>query len=210
MTGYRKIVSIDESRCNGCGLCIPKCAEGALQIVNGKAKLVSDVYCDGLGNCLGECPEDAITIIEREAEDFDEVAVKERVTKLENDAFTPEAELSHWPIQLHLVSPKAHFLNGRELLLCADCVPFAYPDFHRKLLAGKSLIVGCPKLDDVDIYKRKLLEILSGNDIPAITLVHMEVPCCFGLASLLDSVLGQLDKKIPVKTVIIKVDGSIK
>ncbi len=239
----RKIIEIDEEKCDGCGLCIPACEEGALQIVDGKAKLVKDIYCDGLGNCLGECPQDAIKIIEREAEPFDEKAVEERLKildketeqekareipvccggslleKLEKEktvpadginSYEPEAELSHWPVQLHLVSPEARFFHDKDLLIAADCVPFAYADFHRKFLAGKSLVIGCPKLDDVDTYHSKLVQIFKLNRVKSITLLHMEVGCCFGLSKLVKTALKEAGVDIPYSEVIIGVDGSIK
>ncbi len=239
----RKIIQIDEDKCDGCGLCIPSCAEGALQIVDGKARLVKDIFCDGLGNCLGECPQGAIELIEREAEPFDEAAVEEHLRTFEpaeepavgcagacagsmirdlspgskpkpaaaeGEETEPEAELSHWPIQLHLVSPQARFLQGRDLLIAADCVPFAYPDFHRKLLAGKSVVIGCPKLDDTAAYHDKLVQIFSRNQIKSVTLAHMEVPCCFGLSQLVRSALEKAGQDIDVAEVIIGVDGTVK
>lgn len=239
----RKIIEIDEDKCDGCGLCIPACEEGALQIVGGKARLVKDIYCDGLGNCLGECPQDAINIIEREAEPFDEKAVEERLEMLDKendqlkiketpvccggnlleglekertapagrvDNYEPEAELSHWPVQLHLVSPEARFFHDKDLLIAADCVPFAYADFHRQFLAGKSLVIGCPKLDDVEIYHQKLVQIFKLNRLKSITLLHMEVGCCFGLSRLVNSALKDAGIDIPFKEIIIGVDGSIK
>ena len=239
----RKIIEIDEDKCDGCGLCIPACEEGALQIVDGKARLVKDIYCDGLGNCLGECPQDAINIIEREAEPFDEKAVEERLEMLDKendqhnikeipvccggnlleglekertapadryDNYEPEAELSHWPVQLHLVSPEARFFHGKDLLIAADCVPFAYADFHRQFLAGKSLVIGCPKLDDVEVYHKKLVQIFKLNKLKSITLLHMEVGCCFGLSRLVNSALKSSGIDIPFKEIIIGVDGSIK
>lgn len=241
----RKIISIDEEKCDGCGLCIPSCAEGALQIVDGKARLVKDIYCDGLGNCLGECPQGAIEIIEREAEPFDEKAVekflaKQREVPEEKEAEcgvccgssvtldvraakgdhslplanfsgeVPEAELSHWPVQLHLVSPQSRFLQGVDLLIAADCVPFAFADFHRQYLAGRSLIIGCPKLDDVEAYHQKLVEIFKNNRLKSITLVHMEVGCCFGMSRLVHAALEESGSDIPLEEIIIGIDGSIK
>ncbi|MDI7260141.1 MAG: 4Fe-4S binding protein, partial [Thermodesulfobacteriota bacterium] len=208
----RKIVLIDKEKCNGCGLCIPNCAEGALQIIDGKAKLVSDKFCDGLGACLGHCPEDAITIIEREAEEFDEKAVElhlhrekdsqpqpkpqpeftgcpsSRVLQfqvpkpIEKVNATPsESMLTQWPVQLKLVPVNAPYFEDADLLVAADCVPFAYPDFHQDFLKGKSVVVGCPKLDDIQLYREKLTEILRTNSIKSVTVPFMEVPCCFGL-----------------------------
>ena len=240
----RKIVKIDEEKCNGCGLCIPSCAEGAIQIIDGKARLIDDRFCDGLGNCLGECPQGAISIIEREAEAFDEKAVEEHLRRKDSaaaaaacagscpgsteksvnkteatakpagenfdQAAVPEPELSHWPIQLHLVSPQARFLQGRDLLLCADCVPFAFADFHRQMLKGKSLIICCPKLDDVQAYLSKLTAIFEKNEIKSITLAHMEVPCCYGLVRLARAALEKSGKEIPVREVTITVGGEIE
>jgi ferredoxin len=241
----RKIISIDEEKCDGCGLCIPSCAEGALQIVDGKARLVKDIYCDGLGNCLGECPQGAIEIIEREAEPFDEKAVEKFLAKLnevpeEEEAEcsvccgssmtldvrsakgdhslplanfsgeVPEAELGHWPVQLHLVSPQSRFLQGVDLLIAADCVPFAFADFHRQYLMGRSLIIGCPKLDDVEAYHQKLVEIFKNNSLKSITLVHMEVGCCFGMSRLVHAALEESGSDIPLEEIIIGIDGSIK
>lgn len=239
----RKIIQIDEEKCDGCGLCIPSCAEGALQIVDGKARLIKDILCDGLGNCLGECPQGAIEMTERKAEPFDETAVEEHLRTLQPAAepvpgcagacagsaerslgkrsepkpaavevgeTDPEAELSHWPIQLHLVSPQARFLQGRDLLIAADCVPFAYADFHRKLLAGKSLVIGCPKLDDAGVYLEKLVQIFSQNRVKSVTLAHMEVPCCFGMSRLVRSALEKAGQDIDVTEVVIGVDGAVK
>ncbi len=247
----RKIITIDESKCDGCGLCIPSCEEGALQIVDGKARLVKDIYCDGLGNCLGECPQGAIEMIEREAEPFDEKAVEEHLERLEKEQAkqgtektptcgvccgpsqerdsaqtltssvaaeggkasveeAPEAELSHWPVQLHLVSPRARFLQGVNLLIAADCVPFAYADFHRRFLIDHSLVIGCPKLDDVDAYHGKLVEIFKNNSLQSITLAHMEVGCCFGLSRLVHSALEESGAQIPLTEVIVGIDGRIK
>ncbi len=206
----RKIIKIDEDKCDGCGLCIPSCEEGALQIVDGKARLVKDIYCDGLGNCLGECPQDAIELIEREAEPFDEKAVEERLEKLKLSDNTPEAELSHWPVQLHLVNPQARFLKNADLLIAADCVPFAHADFHRTFLAERSLLIGCPKLDDVEAYHQKLIEIFKQNDLKTVTLVHMEVGCCFGLSKLVKSALQEAGVNTPLEEIIVGVDGSIK
>ena len=247
----RSIIKIDEDKCDGCGLCIPSCAEGALQIVEGKARLVKDIYCDGLGNCLGECPQGAIEMIEREADPFDEEAVEERLKSLENviaeekeeeaeeacgiccgsavikdikphavrdkdklpisgQSGGPEPELSHWPVQLHLVNPESNFLKETDLLIAADCVPFAYADFHREFLAGHSLVIGCPKLDDVNAYHQKLVHIFKNNNLKSITLVHMEVGCCFGLSRLVKTALQDSGANIPLKEIIVNVDGTVR
>ena len=236
----RKIVKIDEEKCNGCGLCIPNCAEGALKIIDGKAKLMSDEFCDGLGACLGHCPQDAIKVIEREATAFDEEAVKKHLTHQDEKApqvpiqenipcgcpgsavqdrrdekssqTTVEAgklqsELRQWPIQLHLVPPTAPYLKNADLLIAADCVPFAYADFHRDFLKDKVLVIGCPKLDDAEFYVEKLANILKSNDIKSITIVNMEVPCCFGLQRITEDAIKKSDKVIPLRQTIITTRG---
>jgi NAD-dependent dihydropyrimidine dehydrogenase PreA subunit len=243
----RKIVKIDEERCNGCGLCIPNCAEGALKIIDGKARLISEVFCDGLGACLGHCPEDAIVITEREAEAFDEKAVEALLHKKHAGKPGPEPQpkpqpasfsgcpssrtmqfkihesktetgptpqqvsmLSHWPVQLKLVPVNAPYFKDADLLVVADCVPFAYPDFHRDFLKGKAVVVGCPKLDDIEYYIEKLTEIFKSNPIKSITLPYMEVPCCFGLVRAVEDALKASGKTIPLKKVKIGIQGDIK
>jgi len=234
----RKIVKIDEEKCNGCGACVPSCAEGALQIVNGKAKLVSEVYCDGLGACLGECPQDAITIEEKEAEGFDEEAVKryleeEDCTKKElpcgcSSATVAEFEkqdtveatpvdticnrpmLGHWPVQLTLVPPTAPFLQGADVVLAADCVPFAYADFHQVFLRDHALLVACPKLDDFQAHLNKLTDILRHSQVRSLTVVHMEVPCCSGLAHMAEQAIRLSGKDVSLKEVTIGVRGDLK
>jgi len=236
----RKIVRIDEEKCNGCGLCIPNCAEGALQIVEGKAKLVTDKFCDGLGACLGHCPQDAITIIEREAEGFDEKAAEHYLhhkkeaekTKVEPlfagcpssraMQFKPSkspattgpsvravSELSQWPVQLKLVPVNAPYFQGADLLVVADCVPLAYANFHQDFLKGKAVVVGCPKLDDVQLYREKLTEIFKTNPIRSITVPFMEVPCCFGLVKAIEDALKASEKTVPLKKVKIGIRGDI-
>jgi len=239
----RKIVRIDEEKCTGCGLCIPNCAEGALQIIDGKAKLISEKFCDGLGACLGHCPEDAITVIEREAEEFDEKAVETFLHQKKEAPsqpipqpaqFTgcpssramhfkvPEAragstssapivsQLTQWPVQLKLVPINAPYFHEADLLITADCVPFAYPDFHRDFLKGKAVVVGCPKLDDIQSYKEKLTEIFKTNPIKSITVPYMEVPCCFGLVKATEDAIAASGKNIPLKKVKIGIRGEIK
>lgn len=225
----RKIVKIDEDLCNGCGECIPNCAEGALQIVDGKAKIVKDMYCDGLGACLGHCPQDAIEIIEREADPFDEEAVHEYLKEKETDIScvscqavlslesTPQQEhtkqqsgLTQWPVQLNLVPLKAPFYDGKELLVMADCVPVAHPNTHAELLKGKSVVIGCPKFDNGQHYIDKLSEIIKRNDIRGIMVARMEVPCCSGLNVIAERALQQSGKNIPVKQTIITVRGTAK
>ncbi len=232
----RSIVSIDEEKCNGCGLCIPNCAEGAIKLINGKAKLVDERFCDGLGACLGHCPQDAITVIEREAPQFDEDAVKKHLSKpvMQHMPHGPHAcpgsmamdfrstkrtsaagarqssELRQWPVQLTLVSPEAPYFKDAELLVAADCVPFAYPNFHSDFLAGKSLIIGCPKLDDAGFYVDKLTELLKKNNIKGITLVNMEVPCCFGLQSIVEEAMVRAGKVLPIKQTVVTIRGEIQ
>ena len=236
----RKIIRIDEEKCNGCGLCVPSCAEGAIQIINGKAKLVSEQYCDGLGACLGECPQGAITIEEREAEEFNEEAVehhlqsKEHVTdelpcgcssatvtqfarrtiteipQSQTARATAESTLTHWPVQLTLVPPSAPFLQRADLVLAADCVPFAYPSFHQEFLTDHALVVACPKLDNFEAHLSKLTEILRQSEPKSITVVHMEVPCCSGLVYMARQAILASGKDIPLKEITIGIRGERK
>jgi len=231
----RKIIRIDGEKCNGCGLCVPACAEGALQIIDGKAKLVSETYCDGLGACLGECPQGAITIEERAAEHFDEEATKlhleekkqtmeelpcgcssATVTQFERrqttgvasmEATNQQSMLGHWPVQLTLVPPTAPFLQGADLVLTADCVPFAYASFHRDFLKDHSLLVACPKLDDFQAHLKKLTDILRHSLVKSLTVVHMEVPCCSGLVHMAKQAIQLSSKDIPFKEVTVSIKG---
>ncbi|MDP4095027.1 MAG: 4Fe-4S binding protein [Bacillota bacterium] len=250
----RKIIKIDEDKCNGCGLCVPNCVEGAIKIIDGKAKLVKDSYCDGLGACLGHCPQDALHIIEREADGFDEEAAlafaaasgyktpdakpvnagkpahvhgggcpgsrmmvlneRKQETSAANKVNSDDVEirikpqLRQWPVQLSLVPVKAPYFEGADLLVTADCVPFAYPDYHLGLLKGKAVLVGCPKLDDIAAYTDKLADIISNNDIKTITVAHMEVPCCSGIVRAVDMALALSGKDIPVKRVMVTINGT--
>ena len=232
----RKIVKIDESKCNGCGFCVPSCAEGAIQIIDGKARLVSDVYCDGLGACLGTCPQDAITIEEREAEAFDAKAAEMHMAKhavatppphvcpgiMARSIARPTApaqkapspsspsELQNWPVQLHLVPPHAPYLEGARLLVCADCVPFAFGDFHRTFVEGRVVLIGCPKLDDGKAYVDKLAQIFSNHTITSIEVPRMEVPCCSGLVHIVGQALEKSGRSIPLTVTVIGIDGTIK
>jgi NAD-dependent dihydropyrimidine dehydrogenase PreA subunit len=233
----RKIVKIDEDKCNGCGACIIACAEGALKIIDGKAKLISETYCDGLGACLGKCPQDAITVEEREAEEFDEVAVEARVQaekaeepepcacpsasvrlfeKQDKTSMTEvpvseadgESRLSHWPVQLALVPPTAPFLKAADLVLAADCVPFAYAGFHRDFLNGNTaLLVACPKLDDFAAHQKKLTEILKQAGIKNLTVLHMEVPCCSGLVHMAKQAILASGNVVPFRDITISTRG---
>lgn len=236
----RKIVKIDEDKCDGCGACLLSCAEGALQIINGKARLISEKYCDGLGACLGECPQGAITIEERGAEEFKEEAVARHLQKkehtddalpcgcpsatvtqferqtgaevpaAENASATPESRLTHWPVQLALVPPSAPFLQGADLVLAADCVPFAYAAFHQEFLRGHALLVACPKLDDFQAHQNKLTEILRHSRIKSLTIVHMEVPCCSGLLHMAKKAVLASGQDIPLREVTIGIKGERK
>ncbi|MEW6101501.1 MAG: 4Fe-4S binding protein [Candidatus Omnitrophota bacterium] len=267
----RQIIKIDEKKCNGCGLCIPNCPEGALQVIDGKARLISDLFCDGLGACIGHCPQGAITIEERQAEEYDERKVMANVvkqgenvirahlehlkshgqTKYLNEAlgflrekgieiqpahahahaggcpgskmmeFKPrkakttkearvdslESELSHWPVQIMLVPAYAPYLQDADLLIAADCVPFAYANFHQDLLKGKIVLVGCPKLDDLEAYRKKFSQILEFNNIKSIAYAHMEVPCCFGLVGVIKEAIKGSGKEIPFKEIVISIKG---
>lgn len=209
----RKIVNIDQSLCNGCGVCIPKCAEGALQIVNGKATIVKETYCDGLGACLGHCPQGAITITEREAPEFDEKEVHEYLKnkqKPENKNMPAQTQVKHqWPIKFNLVSAKAPFFENADLLISADCAPVAFKQFQEKMLPGKKVIIGCPKFDDAKVYAQKLSEILKQNNIASITVAHMEVPCCSALRWVVFKALETSGKKIPVLEFEISIKGEI-
>lgn len=270
----RKIITIDENKCNGCALCIPNCPEGAIQIIDQKARLISDLFCDGLGACIGHCPQGAITIEEREAVAYDEKKVmanivkqgpnvikahlkhlqehkefvylkqamdflkknkinitleqacnhgdnsaggcpgskimdfrKEAPQKTAQGNLSVDSELGQWPVQLHLVPAHAPYFEGADLLIAADCVPFAYANFHRDLLKGKILLVGCPKLDDVSLYADKLKQIFADNNIKSITYAHMEVPCCFGLLPVIQEAIRSSEKSIPFAEITISIKG---
>ncbi len=280
----RKIITINEVLCNGCGVCIPNCPEGAIQIIDGKARLISDLLCDGLGACIGHCPQGAITIEERQAQEYDERRVMGNMVKQganvikahlrhlkehgqmvyyrqamdflsqnniqvnieEADPFprgchgagaaaegggcpgarmrdfrvgkqsapaaearpvSASSELRQWPVQLMLVPAHAPYLNDADVLIAADCVPFAYAAFHNDLLKGKALLVGCPKLDDTGIYRQKLSQILQHNTVRSITYAHMEVPCCFGLVSIIREAIVGSGKDVPFHEVTISIRG---
>ncbi len=236
----RSIVHIDEEKCIGCGKCVPNCGHGVLKVVDGKARIVNDEYCDGLGACLGSCPRGAITIVEREAGDADGPASaldreRRRAAVSHEPAACPgvaalsfaagaEAEtdgggaapasaasaLTQWPVQLALAPVKASFFDGAHLLLAADCVPFALADFHGRLLKGRKLVVGCPKLDDAAAHEEKLAAILRENDILSLTVAHMEVPCCYGLEALAGRAVARSGKQLGVEEIVIGVHGNVK
>lgn len=268
----RNIIVIDENKCNGCGLCVPNCPEGAIQIIDGKARLVSDLCCDGLGACLGHCPEGAIMIEEREAVPYDERIVMENIIKAgpatikahlahlrehgQNEylaqaeavlkargialpasdpaigqggcpgmrmaqrkpvaasssaSAAPHAsQLQQWPVQLRLLNPDAPYFKSADLLVCADCVPFAMANFHGQLLKGKALVVFCPKLDsDLEEYVEKLAAIFKKQAIASVTVAHMEVPCCFGVGRIVSEAMKRAAVTIPVKDITITLEGEI-
>ncbi|MBR9690307.1 4Fe-4S binding protein [Candidatus Woesearchaeota archaeon] len=268
----REIIEIDEEKCDGCGICIPNCPEGALQIIDGKARLVSDLLCDGLGACIGHCPKDAITITKRDAKSYDERKVMANIVKQgentlkahlhhlaehnqtkflnqainylkENNLKIPdyqkndvlpcgcsgstlqtiekkhhkktfkssnESELAQWPIQLNLLPPHAPFFNNSNLLIAADCVGFVDPNLHQDFLRGKSVAIGCPKLDDVSAYKEKIQAIIEQNNIKKVTAAIMEVPCCTGLYHAVEQAVEDSKKNVPIEKVIVKIDGAIE
>ena len=234
----RKIIHIDEEKCNGCGACVTACHEGAIGLVNGKAKLMRDDYCDGFGDCLPGCPTGAITFTEREAAAYDEQAVLENKQKKAAAAAKPAApafhgcpgsamkqfhreaapaaaavpaqsQLGQWPCQIKLVPVNAPYFDGAKLLIAADCTAYAYANVHEEFMKGKITLIGCPKLDAVD-YSEKLTEIFRSNDIRSVTVLRMEVPCCGGLELAAKKALRQSGKFIPWQVVTVTVDGRLK
>lgn len=222
----RKIIEIDEALCDGCGNCIPSCPEQAIQVVDTpagqKARLVKDLYCDGLGACLGACPTGALTLEERESESYDEAATVARIKEVapemlethhiqehgqEPHGGCTQPELRQWPVQLHLVPPFAPYFQNADLAIVADCVPFAYANFHRDFLKGKAIVVGCPKLDDVDAYIDKLAQIIETADLKSIQVIYMEVPCCYGLVYIARKAMAAAGKDVPFETAVIGVKG---
>ena len=215
----RTIISIDEEKCNGCGLCIPNCPEGAMRVIDGKARLISDLFCDGLGACVGCCPEGAITLTEREAEASDETRAMANLaphgprTTAAAPAKGPalRSTLSNWPIQMHLLSPMAPRFTCADLLLSADCVAHAVGSFHSSMLDGKALAIACPKLDEgMDIYREKLTALIDHAQIMSLTVVMMQVPCCRGLLEVARQAREQAHRPVPLKAVIVSIDdGSV-
>lgn len=232
----RNIVKIDEEKCNGCGLCAKACHEGAIKIIDGKAKLISDKYCDGLGDCLPTCPENAIEIIERDADEYsiDAVAnlakIKKAPTPLgcpgtgtrkiirsetiktkntESTEISNLSELRQWPVQLKLVNSEADYFEGANVLISADCVAYAYADFHKDFIKNRVTLIGCPKLDDNDYYKEKLTDIFKRNNLKSITVVRMEVPCCGGIVNSVRSAILESKKIVPYNEIVISTDGRI-
>lgn len=260
----RKVVQIDEAKCDGCGECVPSCAEGAIAIVDGKARLMGDVLCDGLGACLGKCPRGAIAVVEREASPFDEVAVASRRARVQQvadgaplpqatlqtarrprlavlaggleassvggcpgaraqtlpraashsapgaTAASGESRLGQWPVQLQLVPVGAPFFQGADLLVAADCVPFAYPRFHDDFLDGRAVVVGCPKLDDVSSYAQKLAAIIATGGVKSVTVVRMEVPCCGGISRIAREAIAASGRELPLRDVVVGADGRLR
>lgn len=196
----RKIIQIDTEKCNGCGLCAKACHEGAIGMVDGKAKLLRDDYCDGLGDCLPACPVNAISFTVREAAAYDEAAVLAKKGK--------GSQLQQWPVQIRLVPVEAPFFQGADLLVAADCTAYAYAEFHKDFIRGRVTLVGCPKLDSVD-YAEKLTEIFRNNEIRSVTVVRMEVPCCGGMENAVKRALHASGKFLPWQVVTISTDGKI-
>lgn len=203
----RRIIEIDEDKCNGCGACAAACHEGAIGMVDGKAKLLRDDYCDGLGDCLPTCPTGAIRFVEREAAAYDEQAVLENQKKAAPAGIQP-SQLAQWPCQIKLVPVNAPYFQGAKLLIAADCTAYAYANVHQEFMRRKVTIIGCPKLDDVD-YSEKLTQILENNDIKSVTILRMEVPCCGGLEMAAKKALKESGKFIPWQVVTISIDGKI-
>lgn len=227
----RKIIKIDEKKCNGCGACVSACHEGAIGLVDGKAKLMRDDYCDGLGDCLPSCPTGAISFEQREAAGYNEKAVMENRLKKHGNAhhggcpgsklsrimhghgshtdIKVESRLSQWPVQIKLVPVNAPYFDGADLLIAADCTAFAYGNFHNDFIKDKITLIGCPKLDSVD-YSEKLTAILAVNDIKSVTVVRMEVPCCGGIQTAVQKALDASGKNVPLNVTVISTDGKIK
>ena len=224
----RRIIHIDEEKCNGCGKCVHACHEGAIDLVNGKARLMREHYCDGLGDCLPSCPTGAITFEEREAPAYDEAAVKaaqaakpaahtgcpgSRIRQMAAKAPAAAGEpvsgqLTNWPVQIKLAPTAGPTFAGRDLLIAADCTAYTYGDFHRRFLSDRTLLIGCPKLDMVD-YSEKLTAIFRGNDIRYVTLLRMEVPCCGGLEHAVKTALAASGKDIPLTVQVVNIDGTL-
>lgn len=229
----RKIIQINEDKCNGCGACAVACHEGAIGMINGKAKLLHDNYCDGLGDCLPACPTGAITFVEREAAAYDEDAVKasqqnkkdapmpcgcpgtnikqihrERPSQAALDIPEASSQLSQWPVQIKLVPVNAPYFNGSNLLIAADCTAYAYGNFHNRFIKNRIALIGCPKLDNID-YAEKLAAIIRENEIKSVTIVRMNVPCCSGIEHAATAALQASGKFIPWQVVIISTDGNI-
>lgn len=203
----RKIITIDQGKCNGCGLCASACHEGAIGMVDGKARLLREDYCDGLGDCLPACPTGAISFEEREAPAYDHAAVL-KAKHAAADTPPVAGQLSNFPVQLKLVPPTAPYFNGADLLIAADCTAFSYGNFHNDFIRGRVTLIGCPKLDMVD-YSQKLTQLFTNNEIRSIIVVRMTVPCCGGISYAVKTALEASGKKIPVNVITISPDGQI-
>lgn len=210
----RRVIHIDQDKCNGCGACASACHEGAIGMVNGKARLMRDDYCDGLGDCLPACPTNAITFVEREAAPYDEAEVQANKAALKagkavDTAFAPTvSRLQQWPVQIKLAPVNAPYFNGAQLLIAADCTAYAYAGFHEKFMKGHVTLIGCPKLDAID-YSEKLTEIFRNNDIRSISVVRMEVPCCGGMTYAVQKAIANSGKDIPCKVTVLSINGDI-
>lgn len=210
----RRVIHIDQDKCNGCGACASACHEGAIGMVNGKARLMRDDYCDGLGDCLPACPTNAITFVEREAAPYDEAAVQANKAALQagkavDAAFAPTvSRLQQWPVQIKLAPVNAPYFNGAQLLIAADCTAYAYAGFHEKFMNGHVTLIGCPKLDAID-YSEKLTEIFRNNDIRSINVVRMEVPCCGGMTYAVQRAIANSGKDFPCKVTVLSINGDI-
>ncbi len=240
MKNIRKIIQIDEELCNGCGQCVPDCAEGSLQIIDGKARLVADKLCDGLGACLGSCPTGALQIIEREAEEFDEEAVEHFWATKQQPSAPPQSgggcpsarlqtlqplspcqmanvpgaqagsALSHWPVQIRLISATAPFLENCDLLVAADCTAVAYAGLQKDFLAGRVVMMGCPKFDDQQLYIERFTEIFRTRTLKSLTILIMEVPCCHSMLQIIRQAYDAAKPDLPVRQVVISTRGEIK
>lgn len=249
MITKREIIKIDEELCNGCGLCVPNCAEGAIRIVDGKARIVADKYCDGLGACLGHCPQGALSIVVREADEFDEEAVEALLAAEKRTGHAPAAHiaphpaprsggcpsaqlmslnpcdranqpvqqaaagaasaLTHWPVQIRLVPPNAPFLQDANLLLTADCVAVALPDYHANWLPGRTVLMGCPKFDDAEMYIERLASVFRENSLKSVTVLEMEVPCCANMSRIVAEAVRRSGRKMPFERVVVARQGRV-
>ncbi|HAR63860.1 MAG: 4Fe-4S ferredoxin [Candidatus Margulisiibacteriota bacterium] len=226
----RKFIDIDEAKCDGCGNCVVACAEGALRIIDGKARVIKEQFCDGLGACIGECPKDALKIVTRDVARFDETAVEKHlkenrkvcpgtavhefrdtpvVPQTPVDAAACPSQLRQWPVQLHLVSPAAGYFQGANLLIAADCCAFSYGNFHRDFVKDRAVVIACPKLDDTEGYIEKLVNIIKEGNVSSITVVIMQVPCCRGLARIAQEALKRANRPIPYSEKIISIKGEV-
>jgi Fe-S-cluster-containing hydrogenase component 2 len=203
------MLEIDEELCDGCGLCVPSCHEGAIRVVNGKARLVSDSLCDGLGACLGHCPRGALKVTHREAVPF-VAPVAPAAPAAASSAGHEPSQLSHWPVQIRLIAPHAPFLDDARLVVAADCVPVALPGFHREFVAGSAVMIGCPKFDDLEAYTQRFTELFSTARVRSVTVVVMEVPCCRSLPTAVQRGIEAAGASVPLEIVVVGVDGEIR